>query len=233
MTTLSGWSVDLTTSPRTIGIPVGDETVTAQDQVDTIRKLEDQFQSMGHPHFLDASGKAGGGVTGIVIELQDCQYAFEPRSNKIQTGTVTTANSRGIVLNDTSALFQANGVNRGDIILNATDGSHATVIDVISEIQLKTLPLVGGIDDQWGMSDAYEIFNYENARLTAGDVFAVDSVGSPITAVLNTFGVGSTVLEQDTSPSAAPPSVEDIWSSSKALTVAKFLGLQWPPDSPE
>lgn len=204
MTTLSGWIVDLTTSPRTITIPVGQETVTAQDQVDTVRKLEDTFQSMGHPHFLDATGKEGGGVTGIVVVLKDCQYAFQPRQTSLQTGTVTTGDVRGLKVIDTAALFLTNGVNRGDVIVNRSTAGHSTVIHVDSEIELETLPIVGGSHNRWDVSDSYEIFAYTDAKITSGDLFAVDSVGAPISAILNTFGIGSTVIEQSTSPAAAP-----------------------------
>lgn len=210
MTTLSGWSIDLTTSPRTITIPIGTETVTAQDQVDTVRKLEDQFLSMGHPHFMDATGKEGGGVTGIVIVYRDSQIAFEARSDIPQQGTVTTTDTFGITLIDSSALFLTNGVNRGDILVNATTAAHTTVIRVDSETVLKTLPLVGGSDNEFGIGDAYTIFDYHDAILTSGDVFAVDSSDVPISPILNTFGVGSIVVEQSTSPGAAPPSVSDI-----------------------
>ncbi len=213
MTTLSGWTIDLSTSPRSIIIPVGDETATAQDQVDTVRKLEDQFLSMGHPRLMDASGKAGGGVTGIVIELQDCQYLFQARSTVLESGTVTTANARGVVLNDSTALFVTNLVSRGDLVLNSTSTGYATVIDVVSETQLKTRPIIGGTDSRWDMADAYNIFSYTSAKLTSGDLFAVDSVGSPIDSVLNTFGVGPAFVEQDTSPSATPPSVSDMWTT--------------------
>lgn len=132
MTTLSGWKVDLTTSPRTITIPVGTSIATAQDQVDTVRKLEDTFQAMGHPHLMDAVGKAGGGVTGIIIVYQDCQLAPESQSVIAQSGTVTTSDTRGLQLTNSAALFITNGVKRSDLINNSTSSGYSTIATVIS-----------------------------------------------------------------------------------------------------
>ena len=204
MTTLSGWTVDWNLSPRLITIPEGTETVTAQDQVDTVRKLEDTFRAMSEPRLMDASGKAGGGVTGIVITLQNAQYAFAARSNVLETGTVTTADPKGILLTDINATFLANNVARGDLIINQTTGGHTTVLEVTDETHVVTLAIVGGTDAEWGSGDSYDVFNYDNTQLLAGDLFAVDTAQLAITAILTTFGVGPAVVEQDTSPSAAP-----------------------------
>jgi len=206
LTTLAGWTVDWNLSPRLITIPEGTETVTAQDQADTVRKLEDTFRGMSEAHLMDATGKAGGGVTGIVIVLQNAQYAFAARSNILEVGTVTTPDTTGTILTDSAAVFIANGVSRGDVVVNTTSDSHTTVLEVQSETRLITLALVGGSDQRWDASDSYDIFQSNNVQLLAGDLFAVDAVATPIDALLKTFGVGIAIIEQDTSPSAAPGS---------------------------
>lgn len=63
---------------------------------------------------------------------------------------------------------------------------------------------MGGSDARWDSADVYSIFSYTEVKLISGDVFAVDSVGDPISPLLNTFGIGSAIVEQSTSPSAAP-----------------------------
>lgn len=204
MTTLAGWTVDWLQSPRIITIPEGVSAVTAQDQVDTVRKLEDTFRGMSEAHLLDAEGKAGGGVTGIVIVLQNAEYAFAARSTVQETGAVTTADTFGRTLIDSTALFVTNGVARGDIIINNTDGSHSTVLTVVSETELIGLPLIGGVDNRWDSADAYQIFEFTDVSLTGGDVFAVDEFDAPINPILNTFGIGTSTIEQSTSPAAAP-----------------------------
>ena len=62
-------------------------------------------------------------------------------------------------------------------------------------------------------SDSYEIFGYDNVNFTSGDLFAVDDVGGSIAPTLNTFGVGTTTVEQSTSRAAAPPSPAEIWTN--------------------
>lgn len=221
-----GITVDFLKSPRLITIAAPSVTETIQDIHDTLRDIERKPRN-GSEDFLVASvGKGGAGTTGVALTLNDAQILFEPRTTKLETGTVTTPDTAGITLTDSAALFQTNGVGRGDIALNATDGSHSTVLSVTSETALVTLPLVGGVDNQWDSADSYEIFDYVSCSITAGDLFAVDDAGAPLAPILNTFGVGTLTIEQDTSPAAAPVQPTTVldgsltWEQSQRLILA-------------
>lgn len=202
MSVRTDFTLDWESSPRIVTIAAPSVTTSIQDLHDTLASIQDSIEGSEFPDLISSSGK-GGGVTGIVSILQNAQILFEPRTTKIQTGTVTTA-STGRVLIDSLATMQTNGVIRGDMAVNVTDGSHATVVLTDSETQATTLQLAGGIDNLWSIGDSYEIFDYVLATITGGDLFAVDDVGADISPILNSFGVFGPIVEQSTSPSAVP-----------------------------
>ena len=105
---------------------------------------------------------------------------------------MTATDLIGKYLTDTSALFQTNGVARGDLVRNATDSSWATVVSVTSETQLVTQRLLGGSGNTYDSSDVYEIFGTEQCQITGGNLLVVDEADSPIDALFPTFGTAVT-----------------------------------------
>lgn len=191
-------------SPRIVEIAQPSTNITLQDLHDTLVTIQDSVEGQQFPDLIESGGKLGGGVTGVASTLQNAQILFQPRTTKLETGTVTTADANGKTLTDSTATFVTNGVTRGDMALNATDGSHATVLSVESETSMTTLALAGGTDNQWAFGDSYEIFDYELCTITGGDLFAKDDLDADISAILTSFGVTGPIIEQDTSPGAVP-----------------------------
>lgn len=64
-------------------------------------------------------------------------------------------------LTDTTATFISDGVEVGDIVLNVTDGSQATITGVTETVI--TGILAGGAEDDWDIGDTYRI--NKNIRL--------------------------------------------------------------------
>lgn len=224
MTTRTDVTVVWHVSPRAIffdALPL-----TMQDLVDSVRKQEDTFQGMGQPHLLDASGKQdlGGGVSvGITVQLQDATVAFTAQYNVLSTGTATSTTSSiatGITLVDTGATFQADGVKRGDLVLNTTTQEHANVIDVPSEnalfmTHLDNLPASG-----WTSSDAYDVFQEDIGKYQGGNLVAVDDLLAAIDPVMPTFGVFAQIERSSSATLASSGAGGD------ALTLAQFLAFQ-------
>ncbi|MEL6853814.1 MAG: hypothetical protein AAFO83_01755 [Cyanobacteria bacterium J06607_13] len=75
----------------------------------------------------------------------------------LPTGSVSSADANGVTVTDSAATFVTDGVQVGDFVFNATDGSWGNVKSVDSETQLTITKLVGGANNDWGASDAYEI----------------------------------------------------------------------------
>jgi hypothetical protein len=187
--------------------------MTMQDLVDTGRKLEDQFtEGVSFSKLLNASGKEelGGGVkVGITVALQNLLLAFEGRTTPAQVGTVTGAPANPIVtrltMQDTSATFQTNNIQRGSLLINFTDQSVAEVYKVNSETELETKLLVQGIGNTYDTNDVYKIWNIEQCNATGGNLVALDEFGatldSPIlptafTQVVLTSSASATLQEQ-------------------------------------
>lgn len=217
-------TIDWEDSPRIIQIAQPSVTITVQDLHDTLVSIQDSIEGSEFPDLVASSGK-GGGVTGIVTILQNAEVLFEPRTTKIETGTITTPDTAGRTLIDSTALFVTNGVARGDMAVNTTDGSHATVQEVVSETELKTLVLAGGIDNQYDSADSYEIFDYVLASITGGDLFAVDDLGADIDPILNSFGVFGPIVEQSTSPAAVPVQPNTVLENGITWEQAMFAVL--------
>lgn len=219
MTTRTDLIVSWELSPRVVTIAAPSATIICQDIVDTLRVLEDDLdEGLQFDRLLDASGKGdigGGSFTGILASLNNVQLVFEPRTTKLETGTVTTPDITGKTLTDSTALFITAGVSRGDIVQNATDGSFATVLSVVSETALTTLPLAGGTDNQYGSADAYNVYDFVECSITGGDLVATDSVGAPLVPYLNTFGTNITV-ELSTSPALIESGISGLTAAESA-----------------
>lgn len=191
MAIIAGTTVNWRTSPRIITIPDGVTEVTIDDLQDTLLDLEDDEEGMLWEHLRNTSGgeDLGGGVSvGITMELQNAKLSFSQHISELETGTVTSSNSNGDTLIDSSATFITNGVSPGDTIINLTDGSQATVITIDSETQITCYSLEQGTDNQFDSSDSYEILDVQDCEVTGGNLVAVDEGGSSINPIFPTFG---------------------------------------------
>ncbi len=191
MSIIPGVKVNWRLSPRVITVPKAETQVVIADYQDTLLDLEDNDEGILHDDLRATSGgeDLGAGVTvGWTMEMQNAITAFEPRTTSIESGTVTTPDTAGKTLIDSTALFQTNGVLPGAHVINFTDGSVTSVISVDSETQLTMYPLDDGSDNQWDNADVYKVWNVDQCELAGGNNVAVDELGSPIIPILPTWG---------------------------------------------
>jgi hypothetical protein len=153
-----------------------------QDVVDTTRKLEDTFEGMTHSKLLDAAGKddLGGGLqVAITATLRNNVIEFEARRTPAESGTITTGaaeDGRGrIQLIDNTADFIAAGVQPGSFVINFTDQSVTDVRRVVSATQLECKGLVNGTDNDFDVSDVYQVFNIVQCEVSGGNLVATDT----------------------------------------------------------
>ena len=195
-------------SPRIVEILSPTTEATVQDIVNACRAWEDSVEGQYYPFIIDAAGKEdlGGSVkVGITATLQNAQVAFEAQTGSDSTGTVTTADTTGVILIDSGATFITDGILAGDTILNSTDGSITTVLSVDSETQLTTFGLADGTDNQFANTDSYKIWNKIQCEVSGGNLVAVDDLGATIssflptaqTHVVRTSSSSATLSEQD------------------------------------
>lgn len=197
------WAIN----PRIIEIMAPSTSLVGQDLVDTVRKLEDQFQGMSYAHLLNASGKEdlGGGLfVGITSALQDAQLFFESQTVSVSTGTITTTDNTplrtSLRLIDSGATFVTDGVERGDVITNTTDGSVASVIHIVSQTELiASMPRVGS-DNFYESGDSYSICSSNAVTVSGGNVVAVDDVQASIETAI---GAAFNFITVEKSTSAA------------------------------
>ena len=171
MTERSDITITWGTARRNVQVDAPSATLSAQDIVDTLRAREADLENLDKDSILDSEGKFGpGGVTGIVNTLQNATLSFEARVLVRESGTATTANSDGVRLIDTAAAFQTNNVANGDVIDNTRSGARASVLEVVSESELRCTPLIGGSDQRWDLNDGYEVF-----QTVVGNPAAIDA----------------------------------------------------------
>lgn len=214
MAIIAGVTVRWRLSPRQIVIPTAETEVTLEDLQDTLQDLEDDVDGMVFPHLREMAGgeDLGGGTTvGFTMELQNSQLMWDTNVTVPESGTVTTPDTSGVTLTDSTALFVTNGVVPGDMVVNSTDGSHATVTDVVSETEVTTDGLQGGTDDQFASADGYQLFSWILRNVTGGNLVATDTGGSPIEPVLPSFG---NYLVRTSSSSATLQELDDIQHAS-------------------
>lgn len=201
--------VDPSLNPRIVTIPIADGTdITLQSLHDQIRSWEEQPDSQSYKRLLLSTGKedlGGGTSVGITSTLQDAQLEFAGRTATLESGTVTTPDTLGLTLIDSTATFQANSIGRGDLIVNYTDKSLTVVITVDSETQITTRALEGGSDNQWDSSDAYSVYNVVQCNISGGNLVAIDTNGATIdpifpsvnTQVVRTSSSSATISERE------------------------------------
>ena len=162
MTIIPNVKVKWRLSPRLAIIPNTASPVSIEDLQDTLLDLEDDDEGMLHPHLRNTSGgeSLGSGVTvGWTMEMQNAKVLFSQNVSSLSNGTVTTPNATGDTLIDSAGDFVNEGVSRGDIIVNYTDQSIATVLSVDSANQITHLTLEDGTDNDWDSADVYKIYD--------------------------------------------------------------------------
>ena len=192
MTIIAGVTVVWDVSPRIIVIPDPVVEVTVEDLQDTLLNIEDTEAGVVFPYLRKTSGgeNLGGGTSvGWTMELQNAQVYFEARSTPLLTGlTCDTADTAGEYFS--AGAQDYSGVAVGDTVFNGTDGSMATIIDIDDTNDIiRTLPLTGGLNNDWEIGDLAVIYHNESCSISGGNVVAVDSVGAEINPVLQSPNV--------------------------------------------
>lgn len=118
------------------------------------------------------AGSGGGGLLNMNIFRHEAfDVTGEGVAHGVETGTsrgnsllassgsITTANVPGTTLIDSAATFITDGVNPGMIVENETDGTtnRAYVTSVDSETQITHTAITGGSDNQWELTDTYNV----------------------------------------------------------------------------
>jgi hypothetical protein len=175
--------------PRILLVDEPSTEITVQDLVDTIRVAESSFTGMSYPHLIDAAGKEplGGGVlVGITASLQNAKLGFRSRLIPNSTGSATSNDPSGTLLEDTAADFVADNVQPGSVVQNITTGAHATVYQVIDLNTLDTEVFEGGTRQTWEIGDTYHIHNIVQCNVSGGNLVAVDGVGAEAESIFPT-----------------------------------------------
>jgi len=223
-------------SPRLIIIDSSSLEINMQDLIDTLRTLEAQPEAIDNDYILNASGKEdlGGGVTvGLTVELQDAYIYFEQRTWVDASGTATVINSTGEYLTDSTADFITDGIDIGNIAFNTTTASMATIISIDNSTTLYTLPLTGGIRQDWQIGDGYSIYPNELCSTEGGNLVAIDASGNALYPILQAPNVQSTLTS---SSSATSQNLEAIQYSSFQdgvwISTAGSSGTTYPYGTP-
>lgn len=212
-------NVDWGLSPRVITVDSPSVEITIQDLVDTLRGLEDELNELDDDSILNADGKTeigGGNTTGITLTLLNAKLAFEQRTVPTTTGDATSNDVTGTILTDTLADFVVDGIEVGDTVWNVTDGSFATITEIIGVTQLRSKPLSGGVDDEWAIGDDYRVYKTVQCVVNGGNLVALDDIGDPMSPIHPTAFTQVTI-ELSTSASIAGANIsEDIWAALTA-----------------
>ena len=224
-------------SPRVIEVDSPTTNLSVQELVDLVRAWEDKVIGMNYPFLIDAAGKEnlGGGVSvGVTATLQNAVIAFAIQGGVDSSGTITTADTAGLVLIDSAGTFVSDGILAGDTVLNVTDQSITSIISVDSETQVTTFGLQSGTDNQFGIGDSYKIWNKVQCEISGGNLVAVDEFGITMSPFLPT---AQTHVMRSSSSSATLISAT-IWdepiadhvtagTTGKALSDAQSAGNPW------
>ena len=248
MTTRTDVVQDFANSPRVQTVAAPSVEYIVQDVVDTTREFEDGFRGMSELKLLDASGKEelGGGIqVAITANLQNNQIEFEARRTPAESGTISTqglTDARGLVqLIDASADFIAAGVQPGSFVINFTDQSITDVRRVVSSTQLECKALVNGTDDQFDVSDVYQVFNVIQCSVLGGNLVATDDMGGELSPILPS-AFTQIILSRSSTGTSISEALSAVWDAQvedyqvagsfgeyvrrKLLSVTAFLGLK-------
>jgi hypothetical protein len=199
-------------SPRIIEVLDPDVEIDLQELHNLIRDWEDGEDGHTFDYLIDSAGKEplGGGVSvGITSTLQDAYVMFTGRTTPIETGICSSGDPDGTTLNAAYGQFVTNNVAVGDTVMNYTTKALATVINVVSDVELETLQLSGGSRSTWLDSDEYIVWNNEQCNISGGNLVAVDSGGSEMSPVL---------------PS---PNVQVVRTASSSATLQELAAIEY------
>lgn len=225
-------------SPRVIVVESPHDELTMQDLVDTLKGIiEQSWNGIDEPALHSSAGKEdlGGETTvGITVTLQNTQIAFEARNTSISDGAATSNNSAGTLLTDTGADFVYENVVVGDTVINFSDMSLATVVEVVSATQLRHYKLDDGSGNDWEIDDYYKVFHVAQCNVSGGNLTAVDSGGNPIDSISPT---AFTQIVRTSSASATLQELLDIQYSSfgggvTVDTTSPYTGTAYPTGTP-
>ncbi|MCU7836525.1 MAG: hypothetical protein KZQ83_14910 [gamma proteobacterium symbiont of Taylorina sp.] len=106
---------------------------------------------------------------------------------QIESGTVTTTDTDGTVLIDSTAQFQSNKVGQGDVVRNTTDGSKCFVVSVDSEIKLTTTKLSSGTENDYDSGDAYSVTERAFKRYVNYDSITASGMDHQVNQTIDTL----------------------------------------------
>ena len=182
-------TVDWYEDPRIANVTTTSTELTVQDSHDTLTTIEDEPEGHQFEFLVSTAGKedlGGGQQVGLTTTLNNVQYAPQSTSPR-SLGTATATDITGITLTDTSADFVADGVTRGDWVINFTDQSVTEVL-VVTATTLTTRGLRDGSANTFTTGDAYKVWEVAQFDLAGGNFVAVDDVGSNISPLFTVFG---------------------------------------------
>ncbi len=220
---------DLTTfweeDPRIIEIADPSTEIIIQDLHDTLKsnteqasENDDSLLPMDDDPIIDSQGKAnlgGGDFTGITATMLDSQLAFESRLTPASEGTITTINLAGDTLIDSGADFVADGVQRGDVVINFTDESITEVLSRDTDMQLTTRVLRAGTNDDYEVADVYKIWNIIQCTVSGGNLVGVDELDAEQSPIFPT-AFTQIILARATSPTLVNADVAAFWDALTA-----------------
>lgn len=197
--TVVKWNFD----PRLFYIPATEDNIDIQDYYDTLRKKHEyHLNNLWADHLVEAAGKdflAAGKAVGVTLTNNNVKAVFLYDPTPTSTGTVTTPDTNGETLIDTTATFQDDLVTPGAWIMNLTDVSISFVLTVDSQNQITCYPLGGGSDNQWDSNDSYVIYNVKQKRVFGGNFLAKDGNGDSMSPILST-PLTQVIIELSSSP---------------------------------
>lgn len=80
-----------------------------------------------------------------------------PTTTNTITGTADAGGSATKLIRKTGTDFTTSGIKIRDFIHNTTDGSWAEVVKIVSNNEITTTTLQGGIDNTWSADDGYSV----------------------------------------------------------------------------
>ena len=198
-------------NPRFIIIDASSSEIKIQDLIDTLRTAEASFQGIDEPYILESSGKEdlGDKAVGLTAQLQNAKIYFKERSTPITNGTCKAINAAGIYLYDSSASFLSDNLEQGYIISNNNTGSMCTILSILTDNSIYSLPITGGSNEEWNIGDSYKIYKNELCSVSGGNLVAIDANGNSLYPILQSPYVQSSL---ESSSSATLQGLEDFWS---------------------
>ncbi len=232
MAEIAGVTIDFTDylapgNPRIVHIPNTVVAATVQDVLDTVAAKQAELDNLIYDALYSAGGKEELSdilQVGITLTLLNARVSFDAVKTSTVEGAVTTGDTNGVTLNDLSGMFIANAVQPGAWIWNKTDGSACSVLRVVSETQLITDGLGDGIDNQFDVSDLYEIRNVQPRDLDGGNITSLDSVGDRLRPVIPTAGTQAQIAQSSSATlvdfGGVTAVVDAVWDEPLAAHIA-------------